>query len=85
MIFEKRIMILITKINIIKKFNKISKFKVVITTLFEASIAYLLLDTQPTIIKSVEKNNDKIPIKNKLYSTSQIIKFGPHIKLTQNK
>lgn len=73
------------KIKIIKKFNKISKFNVVMTTLLAAKIAYLLLDTQPTTINNSEKTKDKIPIKNKLYSISHNIKFGPHTKFTQNK
>jgi len=69
----------------IKKFNSISKFKVVITTLLDAKIAYLLLETQPIVMSNIEKNNEIKPIKNKLYSISQIIRFGPHIKLIQNK
>ena len=41
--------------------------------------------TQPTKNIKNEKNIDNTPIKSKLYSISQIAKFGPHTKFTQNK
>ena len=68
-----------------KKFNKTSKFKVTIKTLVEESIAYLFFVIQPTKNIKNEKNIDKTPINNKLYSISQTAKLGPQIILTQKR
>lgn len=67
------------------KFIKTSKFKVVIKTRVEDSIAYLFLLIQPTKNIKKEKNEDKTAINSKLYSISQIDKFGAQIKLTQKR
>ena len=68
-----------------KKFINTSKFNVVTKTLPEDNIANLFLLIQPTKNIRNEKNIDNTPINNKLYSISQIAKFGPQIKLTQNR
>lgn len=48
-------------------------------------IAYLFKLVQLTKNNKREKQIDKTPINNKLYSISQIAKDGPHIKFSQNK
>jgi len=68
-----------------KKFNKISNVKPVITTREEAKVAYLLFDKYPTSTSKNEKIPEIIPIKNKLYSISQIARFGIHTMFAQNK
>ena len=67
------------------KFKKISKLKLIKIILLEAKIEYLFLLLHPT--KNNKKVNiiDRIDINKILYSTSNKLKFGPHIKLIQNK
>ena len=70
---------------ITKKFKKISKFNVVTSTRVEDITAYLFFVIHPTKNIKNEKNMDKTPINNKLYSISQTATLGDHIKLIQNK
>jgi len=67
------------------KFKKISKLKLIIIILFEANIEYLFLLAQPTKNKSIVNTVDKKPINNILYSISNKLKLGPHIKLIQKR
>lgn len=69
---------------IIKKVRKISKVKVITTTLPPASIAYLFWLSILTKNIKIEEINDNIDINSKLYSISQIATDGPHNKFDHN-
>jgi len=67
------------------KFKKISKLNEIKTILFDAKIEYLFLLAHPTKNNSNVKQIDIIDINSILYSISNKLKLGPHIKLIQNK
>lgn len=68
-----------------KKFNSISKLRLITTTREEAITAYLLFEIYPTSTKRYENMPEITPIKNKLYSISQIAKLGAQTIFAQNK
>jgi hypothetical protein len=68
-----------------EKFIKTSRFRVVTNTRVDDIIANLFLVDHPTKNIKREKNILRTPIKSKLYSISQIDKFGNQIKFIQNK
>ena len=53
--------------------------------LLEANIEYLFLLLHPTRNNKNVNKIDSIDIKSILYSISNKLKLGPHIKFTQNK
>jgi len=72
-------------INIKIKFKNISKLKLINIIRLEANIEYLFLLPQPTKNNSIVKTVDITPINKILYSISNKLRFGPQIKLIQNK
>lgn len=74
---------MIKKIN--KKFKKISKLKLIKIIRFEAKIEYLFLLAHPTKNNKNVNKIESIDINSMLYSISKNVRFGPQIKLTQNK
>jgi len=59
--------------------------KLIIIILLDDNIEYLFLLLQPTRNNKKVKIIDKIELNNILYSISNKLKFGPQIKLIQNK
>ncbi len=69
----------------IKNIKSTSNVKLIISARPDDNIAYLFFDKKPAKTNNNEYVADKIPTKNKLYSTSHIDKLGPHTKFAQNK
>ena len=67
------------------KFKKISKLKLIIIIRLDANIEYLFLLPQPTKNNNIVKTVDMTPINNMLYSISNKLRLGPHIRLIQKR
>lgn len=67
------------------KFKKISKLKLISVIRFEAKIEYLFLLLHPTKNNKNVNSVETIVINKILYSISNKLKLGPHIKFIQNK